>query len=193
VPTQFGEAPPFERGVARLLREGIDATILAYGSSVAPAMEAADLLASQDIFVRVYNARFARPIDTNMLRAVLTPPVGNQDIHPVLTVEEHSTTGGFGTAVLEAAQELGLPTQAIVRLGMPADRFIRHGSRVGQLAECGIDEAGIAAAVTEALNLERRRPHRAEPPSVQRTNLLVVPPPPILSRAGNPNPRSTNS
>ncbi|MCL2330040.1 MAG: 1-deoxy-D-xylulose-5-phosphate synthase [Phycisphaerae bacterium] len=163
VPTSFGDAPPFVRGEARLMRDGTDATILAYGSSVAPAMDAAELLANQDISVRVYNARFARPVDVDMVRAALavgtnsstigvsSQTAGVNSLHPVITVEEHSVTGGFGSAVLEAAQELGLPTHSIIRLGMPADRYIKHGSRRGQLAECGIDEAGIAAAVMEAI------------------------------------------
>ena len=62
-------------------------------------------------------------------------------------MEDHSTVGGFGSAVLETAQELGLDASRMVRLGMPADRFIAHGSRAGQLAECGIDAPGIAATI----------------------------------------------
>ncbi|MBI4578412.1 MAG: hypothetical protein HY718_01830 [Planctomycetes bacterium] len=165
VPEPMGDAPPFESGVARLMRDGRDATILAYGSSVGPALDAADLLASQDIFVRVYNARFARPIDGEMLRAGLGSACAAEGgPHPVITVEEHSVVGGFGAAVLEVAQEMGLPTQHIARLGMPADRFIQHGSRAGQLAECGLDEAGIAAAVAEALRVPpSRRPVMPQP------------------------------
>lgn len=166
VPESMGDAPPFERGVARLMRDGTDATILAYGSTVAPALGAADLLASQNVNVRIYNARFAKPVDERMLRAVLRGSAG----HPVITVEDHSVVGGFGTAVLEAAQELGLPTKGLIRLGLPADRFVRHGSRNGQLAECGIDEAGIAAAVAEALGL---RSNKLETPTGRRTRLPV--------------------
>jgi 1-deoxy-D-xylulose-5-phosphate synthase len=62
-------------------------------------------------------------------------------------VEDHSTAGGFGSAVLETAQELGLDASRFVRLGLPPDRFIAHGSRAGQLAECGIDATGIAATL----------------------------------------------
>lgn len=166
VPESMGEAPPFERGVARLMRPGTDATILAYGSTVAAALGAADLLANQNVNVRVYNARFAKPVDERMLRAALRGSAG----HPVITVEDHSVVGGFGTAVLEAAQELGLPTKGLVRLGLPADRLVRHGSRNGQLAECGIDEAGIAAAVAEALGL---RSHKLETPTGRRARVPV--------------------
>ena len=145
VPESLGEAPPFVTGRSRLIQDGHDATILAYGATVSHALDAAELLAAEDISVRVVNARFARPIDTEMVRtAVLSGG-------PVITVEDHSVVGGFGSAVLEAAQELRLPTDMIVRLGMPADRFIKHGTRAGQMAECRIDAAGIAAAVQEEL------------------------------------------
>jgi hypothetical protein len=56
---------------------------------------------------------------------------------------------------LETAQELGLSCGRFARLGMPADRFIAHGPRGGQLAECGIDATGIAAAVERLLDRER--------------------------------------
>ncbi len=139
----YGSAPPFVTGVARELRAGGDAAILAYGSTVAAALQAADLLAAQGTEVRVLNARFAKPIDRNMLREVLTPG------HPVLTVEDHSRYGGFGSAVLENAQELGLPCESIVRLGLPQDHFVEQGSRAEQLSEVGIDAAGIAAALAQ--------------------------------------------
>jgi 1-deoxy-D-xylulose-5-phosphate synthase len=145
IPEPLGPAPAFEAGKARLLQDGGDATILAYGATVSLAMDAAELLAAEGVDVRVYNARFAKPIDTDMLRAAIGAD------HPVITVEDHSLAGGFGSAVLEAAQELRLRTDRIVRLGMPVDRFIKHGTRAGQLAECGIDAAGIAATVQREL------------------------------------------
>ncbi len=171
VPESMGQAPPFVLGQSRLMLAGRDATILAYGSTVAAALDAAELLATDGVSVRVVNARFARPIDTDMLRTVLASD------HPILTVEDHSVTGGFGAAVLEAAADLRLATESIVRLGMPADRFIPQGSRIGQLAECGIDAAGIAAAVQRELDQSRvddRRPVREQlanpgtPPSPAR-------------------------
>ena len=154
VPEPLGASPEFQLGRSRLMREGRDATILAYGSGVADALAAADLLAEQDVFVRVVNARFAKPLDAAMVREALT--AGG----PTITVEDHSTTGGFGSAVLECAQELGLSAAGVVRLGIPADRFIRQGTRPGQLAECGIDPVGIAAAASEALG--RRTPRTGE-------------------------------
>ncbi len=155
VPEPMGEAPPFELGQSRLVHPGRDVTILAYGATVSHALDAAELLATDHVSVQVINARFAKPVDTRMLANVLSAG------HPVITVEDHSLTGGFGSAVLEAAQELRLPTEHILRLGMPADRFIPQGTRAGQLAECGIDAAGIAAAVQQELEQLRTTPARA--------------------------------
>jgi len=145
VPKPVPDCPPFEVGQSRRLREGSDATILAYGSMVRSALDAAELLAGMDIDVSVVNARFARPIDRNMVERAFC------DGRPVVTVEDHCVAGGFGSAVLEVAQELKLATTAVARLGIPSDRFVAHGSRGGQLAECGLDAAGIASSVQQLL------------------------------------------
>ncbi len=158
VPEPLGPSPPFVPGRSRTVRDGGDAIILAYGSTVSHALDAAELLAADDIDVRVINARFAKPIDEQMLVESLTAGV------PVITIEDHCVTGGFGSAVLEAAQGLRLPAEHLVRLGLPADRFVSHGSRAGQLAECRIDAAGIAAVVQEQLHgtPDRLRLRRAD-------------------------------
>ncbi len=141
-----GRVPAFETGRSVVLREGVDAAILAYGSTCRAALDAAEMLAGDGIEVRVVNARFARPVDREMVRDALTRG------GPVLTAEEHSVAGGFGSAVLEAAAEMGLSASHLTVLGMPRDRFIAHGPRAGQLAECGLDAAGIAAAVKDSLS-----------------------------------------
>src|SRR5262249_20483854 len=105
--------PGFELGRSRLLREGADATILAYGAMCSNAIAAADLLAGEGSEVRVINARFAKPVDREMVAAAL------ERGHPVITIEDHSLAGGFGSAIIETAQELGQDTRSIVRLGMP--------------------------------------------------------------------------
>lgn len=165
VPASLGECPPFELGRSRVLRQGSEATVLAYGAIAQAAMEAADLLAASGTAVRVVSARFAKPIDREMVATALLAD------HPVITVEDHCVAGGFGSAVIETAQELGLPTERIVRLGIPHDRFIRHGSRVGQLAECGLDAAGIAAAMQHELDRSRspERKTRSNRGIAQRT------------------------
>lgn len=139
------DLPAFELGQSLQLHEGKDATILAYGSTCRPALDAAELLSVDGVEARVVNARFAKPIDRDMVSDALTRG------GPVVTVEEHSVSAGFGSAILETARDLGLAAGHISLLGMPADRFIPHGSRAGQLAECGIDAAGIAAAVRDAI------------------------------------------
>jgi len=141
VPAPFGPAAPFELGQARLMREGRGATVLAYGSTVSAAVEAAAQLQQQGLSVRVFNARFAKPVDREMVIEAFTAG------HPVVSVEDHSVAGGFGSAVLEVAGELRLPAERLTRLGLPPDRFLRHGSRSWQLAEAGIDAAGIAQTI----------------------------------------------
>ena len=137
--------PPFVLGRSRRLREGHDATVIAYGSTVAAAMEAAEGLADEDLHVGVINARFAKPLDRQMIAAVLG------EGYPVLTAEDHTREGGFGSAVLEAAQEMNLPTGHVTRLGLPQDRFIEHGSRAEQLAEVGLDADGLTDAIRRVL------------------------------------------
>ena len=150
VPDPFGDAPPFEAGKSRQMLDGPDATILAYGTEVQFALDAADALVGEDIFVSVINARFAKPIDEDMVTTAITRG------SPVITIEDHSAAGGFGSAILETANRLGLSTELIFRLGLAPEVFYRHGSRKGQLAEAGIDAAGIAATVRRLVRARQR-------------------------------------
>ncbi len=162
VPDSLGPCPPFLLGKSRALREGPDATIIAYGSEVPYALAAAQQLEEADCYVSVVNARFAKPIDKDMVTTAVTRG------RPVITVEDHSLAGGFGSAVLETANQLGLPTDMILRLGHAPDRFYRHGPRTQQLQEAGLDAAGIAAAVSRAIQAHRGEPADApdtHPPS----------------------------
>jgi 1-deoxy-D-xylulose-5-phosphate synthase len=152
VPDPLGDCLAFELGKSRTVIEGPDATILAYGTEVQYALQAADTLAGEDIFVSVVNARFCKPIDEDMVTTAITRG------GPVITVEDHSVAGGFGSAVLECANRLGLPTDLIIRLGMSENAFYGHGSRAGQLAAAGIDAAGIASTVRRAIKATRLRP-----------------------------------
>ena len=96
------------------------------------------------VSVDVIDARFCKPLDGEMLARILRPG------HPVLTLEDHSLQNGFGTAVLEYAVAHDLPTEHLTRLGMP-DRLIAHATRKEQLAEVGLDAAGIARTVRDAI------------------------------------------
>ncbi|MDB5300792.1 MAG: 1-deoxy-D-xylulose-5-phosphate synthase, partial [Phycisphaerales bacterium] len=137
-------ASEWQVGKCRTLREGADATLIAYGSLAQNALAAADELAGEGIDVTVIDARFCKPIDGDMLTRTLKPG------QPVLTVEDHSLQNGFGTAVLEYAVGHRLPTDHVTRLGMP-DRMIAHATRKEQLAEVGLDAAGIARSVRDAV------------------------------------------
>ena len=142
--------PAFALGKARRLTpiDGDDddarpmVAVLAYGVVAMTALDVAAELAD-DYRVVVYDARFAKPVDEGLVRSLLERGV------PIVTVEEHVLMGGFGSAVLESAQEMGLDASGIIRLGLP-DALVDQDSRARQLAEVGLDKAGIARAVRRA-------------------------------------------
>jgi 1-deoxy-D-xylulose-5-phosphate synthase len=149
VPTEpLGEDTPWtigaQGGVSRTLRTGQDAWLVAYGSLALQSMQAAKLLQEEGISVGVIDARFCKPVDGAMLQRIFA------DGKPILTVEDHSIVGGFGTAVVEYAQEHALDARLVSRLGLP-DRFIKHASRGEQLREVGLDPAGLARSVRQAI------------------------------------------
>ena len=118
---------------------GPHGVIIACGGMLGACLAAADRLREEGIELGVVNARFIKPLDTEMiLRAVGECPM-------VVTVEEGMLMGGFGSAVLEAASDAGLNTSHIRRLGIP-DRYVEHGERALLLADLGLDADGIARA-----------------------------------------------
>ena len=121
---------------------------------VIEALQAADALSVEGYEVGVVNARFAKPVDREMVNEAFAAGA------PVVTVEDHSIAGGFGSAVLETAADIGLRVHGFTRLGIPDDRFVGHGSRPGQLAEVGIDAAGIASAVRRLIAPQSDPPKR---------------------------------
>jgi 1-deoxy-D-xylulose-5-phosphate synthase len=139
-----------ELGRAVEIRQGRDVCIWAYGSALAPALRAAEVLGKRGIETAVVNARFAKPFDSDLLARHL----GQFPI--VMTVEEHSVIGGFGSAALEAAAERGAQTQRLHLVGVP-DRFIPHGTRAELLGELGLDAEGLAARVQSLAAAELRR------------------------------------
>jgi len=130
---------PVELGKAEVVRRGGDGTIVACGAVLAACHEAAELLAREGIEVGVINARFVKPLDAETILAVV------RDCPFVVTVEEGQLMGGFGSAVLEAANDAGLDTSRLRRLGI-GDFYVEHGRRAELLADLGLDAAGIAAA-----------------------------------------------
>jgi 1-deoxy-D-xylulose-5-phosphate synthase len=136
---------PVELGQAEIYEWATDGVLVAYGSLFPTCVKAAEKLRVEDgIEVGVVNARFAKPLD----RAVLLKAV--EELPLVVTVEEGTLEGGFGSALLEAANAAGLDTRHIVRLGLP-DHFVEHGERGELLAELGLDANGICQAVRRAL------------------------------------------
>ncbi len=144
------DCPPFELGKANLViapNDKPDLVILAYGMPVYTAAEALKKLngdSSNDYDIALYDARFAKPVDIELLRKVIGADI------PVLTIEDHTLAGGFGSAVLEACNEHGLPTHKIKRLGLPM-KWIKQASRNAQLAEVGLDPDSIAQTIKEVI------------------------------------------
>jgi 1-deoxy-D-xylulose-5-phosphate synthase len=131
------DVAPIELGESELVRPGADGMIIALGPLLSECVDAAERLAEEGLELAVINARFVKPLDTRaILQAVREYPF-------VVTVEEGCLMGGFGSAVLEAANEAGLETSHIRRLGIP-DRFIEHADRSEQLADLGLSSRGIA-------------------------------------------------
>ncbi|HMP02526.1 MAG TPA: 1-deoxy-D-xylulose-5-phosphate synthase [Gemmatales bacterium] len=132
---------PIELGKAEVYQKGVDGALIAYGTLFTEAVHAADRLHREHgLELTVINARFIKPLDTaTILRAVREQPF-------VITLEEGTLEGGFGSAVLEAANTAGVDTRHIHRLGIP-DRFIEHAERAELLADLGLDAQGIIKKV----------------------------------------------
>lgn len=140
--------PPFELGKARPLHVDVnpDLAILAYGVMGINAMEARDILVEQGNYrISVYDARFAKPVDIELLRYLI------QNKIPILTIEDHGLTSGFGSCVIDACYNAKLSTNNIHRLGIP-ERWIYQDSRSRQLKECGLDAHSIAQTIREILD-----------------------------------------
>jgi len=135
---------PIELGQAEIIEWGSDGVLIAYGTLLSNCVKAAERLRQEGLEIGVINARFAKPLDkTTLLRAVEELPL-------VVTVEEGTLEGGFGSALLEAANAAGFDTRHIVRCGIP-DRFIEHAERGELLADLGLDVDGLCRTVKQAL------------------------------------------
>ncbi|MEX0715488.1 MAG: 1-deoxy-D-xylulose-5-phosphate synthase [Planctomycetaceae bacterium] len=129
---------PVELGRAEVLEWGMDGNFACFGALLPACVAAAEQLKAEGLEVGVINARFAKPLDSEtILRAV-------RETGFVVTVEESSLCGGFGSAVLEACNAAGVSTENVRCAGIP-DRFIEHGERGELLAELGLDAEALAA------------------------------------------------
>ncbi len=145
------ECPPFKLGCARPLIEhkNPDIAVLGLGTMAMNAIDACELLGGKESEYRinVYDARFAKPIDITLVTSLIEKQI------PIVTIEDHGLSGGFGARVLEACNDAGLSTQHVHRLGIP-ERWIYQDSRVNQLAEVGLDAASIARTISDILDVE---------------------------------------
>lgn len=141
------EIKPFERieiGKGEIIEKGTDAAIIAIGNMVDMAMKARTELAKEGINVEVVNARFAKPLDGELLSDVLSRH------KKVITVEDNVIIGGFGSAVLEFMNQNKIKDVDIVVHGLP-DKFIEHGTPDELYDQLKMDGKGIASIIREHL------------------------------------------
>ncbi len=131
---------PVEIGKGLLRRRGRDVALVAFGSLVAPALQAAEALDAS-----VADMRFVKPLDVDLLRELA------HSHRLLVTLEENVVAGGAGAGVAEALAGLGL-TVPVLHLGLP-DTFIEHGDPAAMLAGCGLDAAGITHSVRQRITL----------------------------------------
>jgi 1-deoxy-D-xylulose-5-phosphate synthase len=139
-----GEVRAIPVGRGEVLREGSRVALVGYGSGVGKALEAADLLADNGLEVTVADARFAKPLDLELMKGL----AGDHEL--LVTVEEGVLAGGFGSAVWEGLNDAGVSVPRILRVGLP-DRYVTHGKPALLHAEVGFTGRDIARRVEAAL------------------------------------------
>ena len=127
-------------GKGEILREGRDLMLLAYGSMVSVAHAAADELSRRGISCGVANARFAKPLDMELLARLAS------SCPRILTLEEHLGIGGFGAGVVEAFHAAGLPTEGL-KMHAIGDHFIDHSPQAQQRHNLKLDAEGVVETV----------------------------------------------
>jgi 1-deoxy-D-xylulose-5-phosphate synthase len=163
---------PLLHGKAEVLRWGSGVAILAYGTTVDIALDALDALAASprvepkgDTGITVVNARFAKPLDEALLLEL------ERDHTHVITLEEHSLAGGFGTAVAEFVSDHGLKLR-VERIGVP-NVLVQHDSQDKQRALFGLTADALAARVRTILAASTARLAAPEgspqPPHIHRS------------------------
>ncbi|WP_277677904.1 1-deoxy-D-xylulose-5-phosphate synthase [Gracilibacillus dipsosauri] len=140
-------------GKWEVLTTGKDAVILTFGTTIEMAMAASIQLAKKGMSIEVINARFLKPLDEEMLHDVMKRNI------PILTIEESVLQGGFGSSILEFAEENQYhPT--IKRMGIP-DRFIEHGSVQQLLEEIHLTKEQVIEELTNMLQMDNNKQKRA--------------------------------
>ncbi|MDX2273032.1 MAG: 1-deoxy-D-xylulose-5-phosphate synthase [Cyanobacteriota bacterium] len=134
---------PLPIGQGEILRNGEDILIVAYGTMVYPALQAAEILQEHGFDATVINARFVKPLD----QALILPLA--ERIGRVVTVEEGCLMGGFGSAVAEALLDAEIQVP-ILRLGIP-DQLVEHATPDQALSGLGLNSSGIADKILQKL------------------------------------------
>jgi len=129
-------------GKAEVMREGSDAAIFAIGNEVWPAVQAAEILSKEGMNVAVINGRFIKPLDEEAIARYCQPGTS------IVTVEEGSLAGGFGSAIMEFVQQLGVENVRFHRIGIP-DEYVDHGTQDVLRARYDLHAEGIARRVRE--------------------------------------------
>jgi 1-deoxy-D-xylulose-5-phosphate synthase len=134
----------FGIGEAEIIREGKDVAVFALGDTVFAALSAASRLEKEGVSAMVVNSRFVKPLDRNLISSVASV------VPRIITVEENTLEGGFGSAVLELLNDLEVPHVRVKRLGIP-DAFIEQGQQKELRKKYGLDEEGIYLSVLSIL------------------------------------------
>jgi 1-deoxy-D-xylulose-5-phosphate synthase len=141
---------PLEIGKGRIVREGTSIALLSLGTRLQECLKAADMLAAQGLSATVADARFAKPLDTDMMLRLAKE-------HEVLITVEEGAIGGFGAFVMQTLADNGALDRGLkVRCMMLPDRFIDQDSPAAMYAQAGLDAKGIVAKVFEALGKDVR-------------------------------------
>ncbi len=157
---------PLPVGKGEVLRVGRDGVVVAVGDPVVPSLRAAERLAAAGgPSLTVLNARWVKPLDVELIAQFVRQGT------KLVTVEESALAGGFGSAVLEALEVLGVRAD-VKRIGLP-DRFVPHATQAEQRRDLGLDEEGLAATF---------RAHLASP---------ATPSAPVLQHPSSPASRAS--
>jgi 1-deoxy-D-xylulose-5-phosphate synthase len=148
-------------GQGRIMREGSDIAILALGNTVEASLEAAEILAENDIYPWVIDSRFAKPIDEELIVRIA------QQVNTLVSVEENTLKGGFGSTIATVLESNEFKDVRLKMLGIP-DEFIEHGNQEILRQKYNLDPNGIAREVikfisseSEDLNITNTKPRRS--------------------------------
>jgi 1-deoxy-D-xylulose-5-phosphate synthase len=140
-------------GEWEVMREGSDVAILAVGATVAPALEAAHELAANGVNAAVINARFVKPLDTELMTKLV------RSVPRLVTVEENTLSGGFGSSVAKLLQDMGVGGVPLKTIGIP-DKYVEQGTQAEIRAKYGLDANSIARQVLSFIHGHKARDSR---------------------------------